>query len=224
MKRKIGFITALLLALTLLFGCSGGLWVGTVYTSYGLSEPVDELAQSVAAPDEVRALFNGFVFGYEQLGNRVTEFARPSKITTEQLITTVMFLRKNTFANQLVEDRYYISAESLHAALLTIYTYDEFEGIYLSEYYDPEYDRFIIPAADIAEPVSTVAVLTDYEVRQSGDISMKVDVYSAILVDPLTSQYRFVLDQTVGYLFKNTEDGYRLHAAVAYFKSTGVRL
>jgi len=106
----------------------------------------------------------------------------------------------------------------------TIYTYDEFEGIYLSEYYDPEYDRFIIPAADIAEPVSTVAVLTDYEVRQSGDISMKVDVYSAILVDPLTSQYRFVLDQTVGYLFKNTEDGYRLHAAVAYFKSTGVRL
>ena len=224
MKRKISLIMALLLVLTLLCSCSGGLWMGTVYTSYGLSEPVDELPQSISAPDEVRALFNSFVFGYEQLGNRVTEFTRPAKITAEQLITTVMFLRKNTFVNQLVEERYYISAESLHAALLTIYTYDEFEDIYLSEYYDPEYDRFIIPAADIVEPVSTMAVLADYEVRQSGDITMKVDVYSAILVDPLTSKYRFVLDQTVGYLFKNTEDGHRLHTAAAYFKSTGVRL
>ena len=224
MKVKIIVIALLLLVITAFFNCGDGMWLGTVYTSYELSEPVEELPQSIEAPDEVRYLFNNFIFSYEQLGNRVTEFARPSKISTEQLITTVMFLRENLFANQLTDGYYYISAEGLHTALLTIYTEDEFENIYLSQYYDPEYDRFIIPETDIVEPVSAVAVLTDYEVKASGDIQIKVEVYSAILIDPLTSEYRYVLDQTVGYLFKNSEDGYRLHTAAAYFKSTGVRL
>ena len=216
-------LAALLAVCLLLCGCDSGIWLGSVRTTYGLSRPSDELPESIEAPDEVRMLFGNFVTEYARLGNLVSEFTRPGRIGAGQLIMTALFMRRDALSDCLIGEEYYISAERMHETLLTVYSEDDFEALYYSDCYDPEYDRFVIPAADVPEPVSAVCVLTDCR-ASDGTAFLKTDVYSLILVDPLQAEYRYVLDRTVGYLFEETEDGYRLHATAAYFKSTGVEL
>lgn len=217
-------VLCLLLALCVLCGCGGALPLGYAQTTFGLSVPVKELPENADAPDDVRKIFFNFVMLYEQFGSNAAEFSRPAKIPAEQLLLSALFLKQEDFSSWLQEDVYRIPADEMIRKLCELYAAEDFELIYLSGYYNQEYDRFTIPQKDIPEPVSAVAVLTDYSILPTGDIDLKVEVYSQILVDAANADSRYVLNKTVGYRFKPSGSTYRLYTAVAYFKSTGVEL